>query len=318
MITVPDFRVLEKVEEYMREVPYDVTPQQLYNVDSLYKGFDHHDSNTFKQCYDTCVYQHYLSRGKKADHPLEQLARAMHDFGMERALDRFLQGYDKYKMVGVMGGHGLLRTDPMYKQIVLISRELTMRGSLMITGGGPGAMEATHLGAWLAGRTLEEVDDALYTVSLAPCFKDEGWLESAFEVMEKYPQKEFRSLGIPTWLYGHEPSTPFATDIAKFFDNSIREDTILTIAFGGIIFTPGSAGTLQEIFQEAVANHYLSFGVSSPMVFLGRKFWDEDVPIYPFMEDMIEKGRYKNLRLTLTDSAQEAIQELLDFRNKRE
>lgn len=316
MITIPDYRALETMEDYMREVPYDVTRQKLYSVHSLYKGFDPKDSSSFARCYDSQVYQNYLKHGKKASTELERLARSLHDFGIEQALDRFLQGFDQYKMVGVMGGHGLLRTDPMYREIVLIARELTMRESLMITGGGPGAMEATHLGAWLAGRTDEEVDDALYTLSFAPSFSDEGWLESAFEVMEKYPQKHYKSLGIPTWLYGHEPSTPFATHIAKFFDNSIREATILHIAYGGIIFTPGSAGTLQEIFQDAVENHYLSYGVSSPMVFLGRAFWDEDVPIYPFLEDMMEKGRYKNLRLTLTDEAEEAIGALLEFRNE--
>ena len=178
-------------------------------------------------------------------------------------------------------------------------------------------MEATHLGAWLAGRSDEEVEEALYTMSLAPSFSDEGWMETAFAVMQTYPQHEYKSLSIPSWLYGHEPSTPFATHIAKLFENSIREDTLLTIAFGGIIYTPGSAGTLQEIFQETASNHYLSYGVSSPMVFFGRKFWDEEIPIYPFMEEMVEKGRYKNLRLTLTDSSEEAIQELLAFRNEQ-
>lgn len=315
MITSPDYRVLETIGDYMREVPYDVTRQELYSVDSLYKGFDFHDNTTFEKCYDTTVYRDYIKHGKKADTVLERLARSLHDFGIEQALDNFLKGYDKFKSVGVMGGHGLLRTDPMYKEIVLTSRELTMRGSLMITGGGPGAMEATHLGAWMAGRELEEVEEALYMVSMAPSFSNEGWLETAFEVMDKFPQNEYKSLGIPTWLYGHEPSTPFATHIAKFFDNSIREATILNIAYGGIIFTPGSAGTLQEIFQDAVENHYLSYGISSPMIFLGRQFWDEEIPIYPFLEDMMEKGRYKNLRLTLTDSSKDAIQELLDFRN---
>ncbi len=317
MITSPDYRVLETIGDYMREVPYDVTRQELYSVESLYKGFDFHDNTTFEKCYDTTVYRDYIKHGKKADTVLERLARSLHDFGIEQALDNFLKGYDKFKSVGVMGGHGLLRTDPMYKEIVLTSRELTMRGSLMITGGGPGAMEATHLGAWMAGRELGEVEEALYMVSMAPSFSNEGWLETAFEVMDKFPQKEYKSLGIPTWLYGHEPSTPFATHIAKFFDNSIREATILNIAYGGIIFTPGSAGTLQEIFQDAVENHYLSYGISSPMIFLGRQFWDEEIPIYPFLEDMMEKGRYKNLRLTLTDSSTEAIQELLDFRNNK-
>ena len=131
----------------------------------------------------------------------------------------------------------------------------------------------------------------------------------------EHPQKEFVSLGIPTWLYGHEPSTPFATHIAKFFENSIREDSILTLAFGGIIYTPGSAGTMQEIFQDAVQNHYLSFGFSSPMVFLGQKYWTEEMPVYPLLQHLMETGRYKNLLLTLTDDIDE-VENVLDSFSK--
>ena len=89
--------------------------------------------------------------------------------------------------------------------------------------------------------------------------------------------------------------------IAKYFDNSIREDGILSISKGGIIYTPGSAGTLQEIFQEAVQNHYLTFGYASPMIFMGKQFWTEDVPVWPLIMDLVDKGRYKNLILCLTD-----------------
>lgn len=48
----------------------------------------------------------------------------------------------------------------------MISRELTVRGFFMVSGGGPGAMEATHLGAWFATRTVAELDDALATLAL--------------------------------------------------------------------------------------------------------------------------------------------------------
>jgi predicted Rossmann-fold nucleotide-binding protein len=132
--------------------------------------------------------------------------------------------------------------------------------------------------------------------------------------MKRYPQHRYESLGIPTWLYGHEPSTPFATHIAKFFENSLREDSILTLAFGGIIYTPGSAGTMQEIFQDAVQNHYLSFGFSSPMIFLGKHFWTEEMPVYPLLQELIETGKYKNLLLTLTDEADEIVDCLERFR----
>lgn len=111
-------------------------------------------------------------------------------------------------------------------------------------------------------------------------------------------------------------SAPFATHIAKFFENSIREDLILTYAFGGIIYTPGSAGTMQEIFQDAVQNHYLSFGYSSPMIFLGTDFWTKELPVYPFLEELVKLGKYKNMQLTLTDDFDEIVKELEAFRSQ--
>lgn len=301
--------------DYLREVPFNVTPPGLYCAPSLY-GEMMKDCQC-KCCYDMEVYQHFLSKGKHTDDEMEMLARALHDFAIGHYLDEFLNGYDPRQVVGVMGGHGVLRTSDGYRQVVELSKELTERDTLMVTGGGPGVMEATHLGAWMAGRPMAEVDEALKILSEAPGFKDEGWLQTAFEVIRRYPQERYHSLGIPTWLYGHEPSAAFATDIAKYFDNSIRENTILTVAFGGIVFTPGSAGTMQEVFQEAVQNHYLSFGYASPMVFLGRKFWTEDIPVYPFLEQMMQEGRYKNLQLKLTDSSHEVVEELLRFRSEK-
>jgi len=315
MITIPDFSVLERIVDYMHEVPYDVTPRSLYSASSLYGKAAKDATDSITDCYDQRVYQHYLATGKHSCGEQEMLARALHDYGIDRSLKVYLSHYDRRMVVGVMGGHQLKRTDGMYREIVLLSKQLTERHSLMVTGGGPGAMEATHLGAWMAGRTTEEVDEAMEIIQSATSYKDEHWLSTAFQVMHRFPQEEFRSLGIPTWLYGHEPATPFATDIAKYFDNSIREDTILTIAFGGIIYTPGSAGTIQEVFQEAVQNHYLSFGVSSPMVFLGRRFWDEEIPVYPFIEKLMEEGKYKNLQISITDSSDDVIQEILKFRN---
>ena len=183
----------------------------------------------------------------------------------------------------------------------------------MASGGGPGAMEATHVGAWMAGRNDSDVQEALDMLAVAPSFRDPGWLSSAFAVREKYPQTKYRSLGIPTWFYGHEPATPFATHIAKYFLNSVREDTLLSIAKGGIIYSPGSAGTLQEIFQDAAQNHYETFGFASPMVFLGRDYYTREMPVYPMLEDLLARGKYKNLQLSITDDPDQAIQAILDF-----
>ena len=97
------------------------------------------------------------------------------------------------------------------------------------------------------------------------------------------------------------------------FENALREDGLLTIAGGGIVYSPGSAGTLQEIFQEAVQNHYLSFGYSSPMIFLGREYWTEEMPVYLLLDHLLKKGKYKNLLLTLTDEIDEIVEKCLAF-----
>lgn len=65
----------------------------------------------------------------------------------------------------------------------------------------------------------------------------------------------------------------FATVIGKYFYNSVREDGLVTIASGGLIFGKGEAGTVQEVFQDATLNYYRSDYTPTPMVFLGKDFW---------------------------------------------
>ena len=315
MITDTNFFAIESLIRYLIKVPFDVSRMKPYSAAELYKGYAPGQPESFDQCFDAIVYRHYLSLGKQTTDIRESTARALHDHGMYIALGEFLRTRNYMKFIGVMGGHSLLRTDSMYRQIVFLSKRLTEQGFYLLSGGGPGAMEATHLGAWMAGRSEEEVEDALHILVSAPSFHDSTWLPTAFEVIHKYPQSDYVSLGIPTWLYGHEPSTPFATHIAKFFANSIREHNILTLAYGGLVYAPGSAGTMQEIFQDAVQNHYLSFGFPSPMIFLGTEFWTEEVPAYPLLQHLMKTGKYKNLSLALTDDSEEVIQHLLDFQD---
>ena len=213
-----------------------------------------------------------------------------------------------------MGGHALLRTDENYRKVVLIAKHLAEQGCLLVTGGGPGAMEAAHLGVWLAGRNDSVIDDALMLLAQAPSYKDDCWLSSAFALMDKLPRvNECCSIGIPTWFYGHEPATPFATHIAKYFDNSIREDGLLAIAKGGVIYSPGSAGTMQEVFQDAAQNHYRTFGYESPMVFLDSEYWCEKFPVYTLLQGLQQSGGYKNLQLSLADTPADAERAIMKF-----
>lgn len=294
--------------------PFRVFPPTLYDADSLYMGYDPTDERTFESCYDTRVYRHYIESGKQAQCISETLTRALHDHSISRALHDLLSRYDERRAVAIMGGHALLRTDHNYLKIARISKHLAEAGCLMMSGGGPGAMEATHLGAWFAGRSDEELSMAVEELAEAPSFRDVGWLASAFRVRRRYPRlTEVESVGIPTWFYGHEPATPFATHIAKYFDNSIREDGLLALAKGGVIYTPGSAGTMQEIFQDAAQNHYTTFGFSSPMIFFDSDYWRCTIPAYPLLDTLQERGRYKNLQLALTDDEEYVVEQILAF-----
>lgn len=295
--------------------PYTIFPSKMYSAATLYRGYDPKCEQSFLECYDSRVYAHYTAQGKQAADIGETLARSLHDHSISDALHDMLAQYDERAVVAVMGGHALARTEEMYHTVALTAKRLTEQGKLMVSGGGPGAMEATHLGAWMAGRSDEELREAIDMMRSAPRFEDEGWLALAFSVMERFPREQrYCSIGIPTWFYGHEPATPFASHIAKYFDNSIREDGLLAIAKGGVIYSPGSAGTMQEVFQDAAQNHYKTFGFSSPMVFLGREHWTQRIPVYPLLEQLQAEERYKNLLLSIADTADEAERAILEFR----
>ena len=281
-------------------LPFNPYQPFLYNAATLFDGFDAEDPCSYCGTSDARIYQHWRDTGGPNPSTIaDALARRLHDMAMTDAIGDFLNGPGRgKKIVGMMGGHSMQRSDAAYLKAAKISRELTRKGYLMVSGGGPGAMEATHVGAWFVDRTDAELEQAVAQLAQAPSYKDKQWLAEAFRVMESYPVSDgdsHISLGIPTWLYGHEPPTPFASHIAKYFANSVREDGLVTIATSGLIFAPGSAGTIQEIFQDATQNHYATTGVSSPMVFLDEKYWTQEKPIYPILKQLAVGKSYHEL-----------------------
>jgi len=298
-------------------VPFKMYLSKLYTRSSIYKGYKTEDATSYHKTYDKKVYDHYIKNGGGEPHTIyESLARRIHDHSITDALGDFIRQYDDKKIVAIMGGHSLKRNSKDYLNACLISKKLTEAGYLMISGGGPGAMEATHVGAWFAGRTITDLKAGIKILKECPSYTpQEDWLNTSFRVIRDFPQvKKYHSLGIPTWLYGHEPPTPFATKIAKYFANSVKEEGLLAIAKGGVIYTPGSAGTIQEIFQDACQNHYVSYEHPSPMVFFNKKYWMKERPIYPFLQKMAEEKKYKNLILSISDKVDEVVAEILKFK----
>ncbi|MCP4135405.1 MAG: hypothetical protein GY754_30830 [bacterium] len=296
-------------------VPFNPYRNKLYDLESLYGGLDPEDPETYEKCHDVVVYRHYMDNGKTAPSSIyEALARRLHDHSVTDALMDIINKWDPKRIIAIMGGHSLSRTNSDYKKAVLISKKLCEKNYLMLSGGGPGAMEATHLGAWFAERADDELDEAFEILSHAPSYKDKRWLASAFEVVKKFPKKysEIKDIGIPTWLYGHEPPTIFAARMAKYFANSVREEGLLALARGGIIYSPGSAGTVQEIFQDAAQNHYKSYGFASPMIFLNKKYWTEEKAVYQLAKDLAKGCDYEHL-LDISDDVDEIVSRIEQF-----
>ena len=293
-------------------VPYHPYRPTLYSVEDLYAGFDPSTPESYEQTLDARVYAHWRRTGGATPPSImETLARRLHDHAITDALEELIDGHP---VAAIMGGHSMPRGTEAYGNVAWIGRRLAQSGILLATGGGPGAMEATHVGAYFAPYPDDALANALDMLSAAPMYTDDDWLAAAFRVRQRFPPHPDAptNLGIPTWYYGHEPPNPFATHVAKYFANSVREDGLLTIATSGIIFSPGSAGTIQEIFQDACQNHYVTAGVVSPMVFLGARYWTEDKPVYPLLQHLAHGRPYGEL-LSITDDREAAAQCILDF-----
>lgn len=295
-------------------MPFDPYTNSLYRTEDLYRNFDRHDPKSYIKTPDAQIYNHYVSTKRDKDSILETFARRLHDYSITNALNDEIRRFDEKKVSAIMGGHSLKRGDENYFKAALISKRLCEEGYLMLSGGGPGAMEATHLGAWFAKRDEAEMHDSIDILKKGESYKDELWLSAAFEVMETYPKKNdtISDIGIPTWHYGHEPPTPFAARIAKYFANSVREEGLLALAKGGIVYTPGSAGTIQEIFQDAAQNHYKSYDFASPMVFLGKEYWTHEKPVYGILKDLSKDYDYGKL-ISIHDDVDEIVKRIINF-----
>lgn len=296
------------------DLPFRAFRSRLYGAEELFAGYTPGDPATMASAFDTQVY-HWFDATRRGHNVVDLLAQRVHDHSIDDALEHLLAGGTRKRVVAIMGGHGMRRDDASYAEVARLARELTRSGFVCASGGGPGAMEATNFGAWMAPHADEALAEALAMLADAPTFEPiPNWLDVAFAVRTRWPLAEgtLNSLGIPTWHYGHEPPNVFASHIAKYFANSIREDGLLAIALAGVVFAPGSAGTIQEVFQDAAQNHYKSFGVASPMVFMGRDYWTREKPVYPLLAQLAEGHDYGEL-LAIEDDA-EAIAALLSSR----
>lgn len=317
------------------QLPFTPIRNTVYAPEELFDGFDPAVPESYAATMDFAAYRWFVTTGRSTPtEPYPAMMRALHDSSLTLDIGRLIAGE---RVVGIMGGHQLPRTSDDYRAVAELGRDLARRGMLVLTGGGPGAMEAAHLGAALSAHPDAELAAAISTLSAMPLMPriqsivgDSGaldarlvreahdWMAPAWQ-MHRAIVDPARSISIPTWHYGHEPTTPFATHIAKLFQNSIREDGLLTIAKQGIVFTTGSAGTIQEVFQDAEQNFYAATAADfSPMIFLGRDYWTRTLPVAPLIDALFRSAepvvaREMSRRVLVTDDIAEAADHLEAF-----
>ena len=281
-------------------VPVDAYRAQLYTAAELYRGIEH----GYPATPDARIYawSQFPGEGTAAE-----VTRALHDAAIETAFDAAVASRP---LVGVMGGHAVQRGEPAYAAAARLGRLLARAGLLVGTGGGPGAMEAAHLGAHLAGHDDDALDAALDLLAAVPSPRPsvERWVRRALDVAARWPGGD-GGIGVPTWFYGHEPANVFAAAIAKYFQNAVREATLLRRCAGGIVFLPGAAGTVQEVFQDACENYYADASTVAPMVLVDVAHWTQRLPVWPLLR-AIARDRAMEGQVALVDTVEEAVRRL--------
>jgi predicted Rossmann-fold nucleotide-binding protein len=278
----------------LADVAVDPYRSRLYTAEELY------DAATYAESFDARAYAWSQEQGGQDD----LLARALHDHAVDVALTAWVGGR---RLVGVMGGHAAVRGHRGYLDAAELGQRLGLHHTVA-TGGGPGAMEAANLGARLSGHGPEAVLEAVLVLERTPGFRPsvDRWLDAAREVLSWEPDA-VETLGVPTWHYGHEPSNVFATAIAKYLGNPTREAVLLEICDAGIVFLPGAAGTVQEVFQDACENYYADESSVAPMVLVGRTYWTETLPAWPLLRTLAQ-GRAMEEHVHLVDTVAEAVE----------
>jgi hypothetical protein len=133
---------------------------------------------------------------------------------VRRIADEFLEGFEAVERIGrpavsVFGSARVREGDPMYDEARDLGRRIAEAGFAVVTGGGPGVMEAANRGA-----------------------RDAGGVSVGFNIE------------LP-----HEQSSNPYLDISVTFRHFYARKTMFVKAAEGFVILPGGFGTLDEFFE---------------------------------------------------------------------
>jgi predicted Rossmann-fold nucleotide-binding protein len=290
----------------------------LYTVEELMAGYR---SDAPMQSLDARLAAHVKASGIPPQDVEEAIAQVVHDQGMDQAMRAYVAASvaNGRHVVGVMGAASTPRDAPAYRLAAEAAKALSEAGFLVATGGGLGIMEAGNLGAYYAGSSLEELQAAIDKLKRCPVYRghEAQYIDSARSVTARQ-RAAAPSLAVATWRYDEEPISQFATDIAKLFQNSVREDGLLSIADAGVVYFEGGFGTLREIFQDLAQNASAAPARQMAMVFVDTYAYGQ--PGSPFYLARARASRaaarFDDL-ITLADSGDAVVAAITAARGRR-
>jgi predicted Rossmann-fold nucleotide-binding protein len=288
--------------------PYSPGRDWLYTVDELMAGYR---SDAPMQSLDARLAAHVKASGIPPTDVDEAIAQVVHDQGVDQAMRAYVAASiaDGRDIAGVMGGSSTARDAPAYRLAAQTAKALSEAGFLVATGGGLGIMEAGNLGAYFAGCPDAELHAAIDDLERVPTYRghEAEYVDGARAIAASRPAGA-PSLAVATWRYDSEPISQFATHVAKLFQNSVREDGLLSIANAGVAYFQGSFGTLQEIFLDLAQNGAAAPAQQAAMVFVDGAAYGE--PGSPFHLARAQARRatapFDDL-VTLADSADAVV-----------
>ena len=163
---------------------------------------------------------------------------ASNSWSMFRIMSEFVEAYDKMDKIGpCISIFGSARTKPenkYYKLATKIAERLVEEGYGVITGGGPGIMEAGNLGA---------------------------------------QKKNGKSVGLNIKLPFEQGNNPYVDNdkIINFYYFFVRKVVFVKYA-QGFVYMPGGFGTLDELFEVMTLVQTKKIE-RVPIVLMGKAYW---------------------------------------------
>ncbi|MBK9400925.1 MAG: TIGR00730 family Rossman fold protein [Bacteroidetes bacterium] len=211
-----------------------------------------------------------------------QEIKAQDTWQIFKIMAEFVEGFEKMSRIGpCVSIFGSARTEADTKYYLLaeeIAYKLTVEGYGIITGGGPGIMEAANKGAQKA---------------------------------------KGKSVGLNIKLPFEQSPNPFIdTDKSITFDYFFVRKLMFIKYAQGFIVLPGGFGTMDELFESLTLIQTRKIG-KFPIVMVGKDYWSgliEWIKEVLVTEKYVNPDDLK--LFTLVDSAEEAVNVIDSFYSK--